>query len=295
MKFSSAGATVELRTEFTGLEKEIQRNLGKHVPLDDATDDVAVDYEVKISEGKPSIERNRDRLLYTGTPNRSLYVQDIISVLSRVFEGIYIRQGKLSMHSSLIGKDEKGILLPGFPNAGKTSLAVNLCNKENFSYGSGDRTVLDKNGNVLAGTQSIQLPAKVLHQEFNVKKYEKSSWEEKLQFEPEELNIKRMTFPENLRAAIFPYLNRADTQVRRIDRPDKTFKLYQQSTYFDSMYLPVLYGMNRPVPDFIGEEGRKKKLNILESATENVGCYKMSGSLEDLTMSVEEQVNGYRL
>ena len=75
-------------------------------------------------------------------PHSRLSIQNLINSVTRIKQ---IQNGYLPIHAACVSNDEHTILIPAFPNVGKTLSCLQLL-KEGYKYISDDTVLVDKNG-----------------------------------------------------------------------------------------------------------------------------------------------------
>ncbi|SRR5258708_6336871 len=91
------------------------------------------------------------------TFNKNITLRDIVSVIDYCLDYIRQKEGIYNLHGSAVAKNEKGILIiGGVSGLGKTTLALNLCTKRRFNFIGDEKILIDKNGFILGGVNTIE-------------------------------------------------------------------------------------------------------------------------------------------
>ena len=204
-----------------------------------------------------------------------------------------------SCHSACVEKNGKAILIIGEAGAGKTSLAVNLCNR-GYSLISNDMTLIgEENGNLYAygGTKFINLRYLSVLQnmpflDYLFKDKNKDSWLSKISVMARDIGIDENYSSVLIDSIIFLRMNNnEELTVSSGDTWRNNFLLYQNTsshirgtaaTFIDKKGHPIGY-----IPSMETEETYKNRMEILKLINENSKYFYVSGCLNDIMLLID--------
>ena len=284
MILESSDVRVKISTDIDTLQNEILKYVHQHIPITNVKDsEVDADYEVELAEGNELLEINKGRIVMRGKLNKSLFPQDIVVLLSGLYESLYTEKDMFSIHSSSVLNDDEGYLLVGPSSVGKTTTALKLCKDYSFKFFSGDRSIIDSKGILRAGTKPLAFRKRSLYEELGMQQYENFGWEDSIKLTAEELGLESSSKETILSKIYFPRKTSGNLFTEDIPYESKIFRLYKMSCYFEEMHLPVLYGLKRAVPQFLSEDLKKKKLSLVEKIVSDYPMESVTGSLNNMS------------
>ena len=209
--------------------------------------------------------------------------------------------GMATCHSACVSKNGQAILLLGDAGAGKTSIALNLCLKNDYSLISNDKTVIGvKNDKLYAfsGTKYLNLRYKSIKENLPELIYLYGeeyieTWAEKIQVQAHEIGINESFKPTEITDIIFLHIDNREEKltVSQGDSRRNNFILYNNiseniracsSSFVDKKGHPVGY-----IPSYDSEDIYKKRVRIIQEINKNPRYKYVSGNLQ----SVLEYIN----
>ena len=172
-------------------------------------------------------------------PRSRSSIQNLIDSITRIKQ---IQNGYLSIHAACVSNDEHTILIPAYPNVGKTLSCLQLL-KEGYRYISDDTVLVDKNGCAYLATFSSAISYKdflkfISSSGIGVLKYYQTLLKAKIY----EINKRIIQQPKISLAEIFPVKTKTkvDTiatveigpkHIEKIDMFDMTTKIMNINNY----------------------------------------------------------------
>ncbi len=290
MILESSDASVRINTDIHSLEKEILKYIHQHIPITNVQDsEMDTDFEVELAEGNELLEINERRIVIRGKLNESLFPQDIVVLLSGLYEMLYTEKNMFSIHSSCVLNKDRGYLLVGPSSVGKTTTALELCKDYSFKFFSGDRTVINSEGLLKAGTKPLAFRKRSLYEELGMEEYKNFGWEDSIKLSAEELGLESSTKKTCLKKIYFPRKTSGNLFTEEIPYESKIFRVYKMSCYFEEMHMPVLYGLQRAVPQFLSEDLKKNKLSLVEKIVSNFPMESVTGNLNEMSKYIGDK------
>ena len=274
------------------LTQKLERLLKQYIPgvkITQTTSGKENHYEIVIKEGSPSFNINNDRAIYT-TPKIS--EEDIMALSSRITEYLWSKKGIYSVHSSAININDKTILMPGRPGAGKTTLMLALVKRfPEAKIISGDRTLID-NKIIVEGTKTLNFIASSLEEEFPyysnlLKEYKKKN---RVTFPAEKSPFTYHFEPTDISAIIYPQKHPGKFIGKEIQGVSNLIRFSNQAYYFLDEFPRLLIGALIPITTPLHDEEKQKTLYEMKRLTDTTPSYFTSGTLTDIVNFVESEI-----
>ena len=231
--------------------------------------------------------------IYISYPFEKLSEQIILYMGYHFLEKQFGEQGLASCHSACVEKDDSATLLIGEAGSGKTSLALNLCQNDNFSLISNDLTLIGLESNTLkafGGTKFINLRRDSVKENMpslNHLFQNEEGWSEKVNVLAKEIGLKETTTKKEIKNIITIHTdNRLDNiTIKKGDTWRNNFLLYQNltshirghaATFIDNLGHPIAY-----IPSFDTEQTYNKRMDIINYINNSPNYYYISGNLKD--------------
>lgn len=212
--------------------------------------------------------------------------------------------GMCSCHSACVAKNGKATLLVGEAGAGKTSLAVNLCNNYGYSMISNDMTLIGKEDDTIyayGGTKFINL--RLLSVQSNMpfllylfENSNKDAWTNKISLMARDIDLKEEYEKMPIENVLFVHVDNRDRfKQSNGDSWRNNFLLYQNTsshirgsaaTFIDKKGYPIGF-----IPPFETKETYDKRKDLLNTINALDNYYYVSGSLEEI-IDMINKLNG---
>lgn len=259
------------------------------------SDDIEYMVEYHDTKDKSNPVEVIDKIMIIRYPKEELTESIILYMGFHFLEKQFGEMGLCSCHSACVSKDGKATLLIGEAGAGKTSLAVNLCN--NYGYGliSNDMTLIGKEDDKIyayGGTKFINL--RLLSVESNMpfllylfEGSNKDSWTNKISLMARDINIEEEYDKLPIENVLFIHVDNRDKYKESNGASwRKNFLIYQNTsshirgtaaTFIDKRGYPIGY-----IPPFETKETYDKRIDLINTINGLENYKYVSGSLEEL-------------
>lgn len=239
-------------------------------------------------------------------PKEELTESIILYMGFHFLEKQFGEMGLCSCHSACVSKDGKATLLVGEAGAGKTSLAVNLCNNYGYSLISNDMTLIGKENDTIyayGGTKFINL--RLLSVKSNMpfllylfENSNKDSWTNKISLMARDIDIKEEYSKLPIKNVLFIHVdNRDKYKESNGDSWRNNFLMYQNTsshirgtaaTFIDKRGYPIGY-----IPSFETKETYEKRIDLINTINGLKNYKYVSGSLEEI-IDLINRLNGIK-
>lgn len=261
----------------------------------DDTEDVLYTIEYHNTEDKSKPIVVTDKKMVVNYPESELTESNILYLGATFLEKQFGEMGLCSCHSACVVKDGEATLLVGEAGAGKTSIAINLCQNYGYSLLSNDMTLIGEDeGQVYAcsGTRFINL--RLLSVKSNMpfllylfKNDNKDLWTNKVSVMANSIGIQEETSITPIKNVLFVHIDARDKfKVANGDSWRNNFLLYQNvsahirgtaSTFVDKKGYPIGY-----IPSFETEDTYNKRIKLINAINANPNYYYVSGKLDEV-------------
>lgn len=224
---------------------------------------------------------------------------DIVYVSLAMFSKILARKEKYLLHSSsLVHPSNKGFVLVGDANAGKTSLAYELMSKHGCKLISNDHSIIGiENGvpMILGGTKEIQMRLGAielyfpkLYEKINMKSDDK--WNTKLvvnDFVDSGLILDDEN-DKSLLTNVFSINTTSDGEpfIRQKDKIDEFLFLYESMAKIVKGTYNYITGFDYPMPSMEDEQTLNQLSSLCKSIVETSDVYEAKGSISGLAKTL---------
>lgn len=292
MIIRSKNISVYLDSPLKSLKFKLSELLPRYIPVNlPKQHNEKYDYVVHIRSGCSSLTIGELELSYSGIPGKSLYPLDVVALLSSLFEALFLSKGLASVHSTAVAKGSSCLLIVGKSGVGKTSLGINLIKEFGFSYFKNERVIINDSSQVVTGIRKIELSPSNISQVKDSLSKSKHIQDGEVLVEPEEISIDEFaSSPLRLDYIVFPFLKAGDLSVDNKSSLYNLFQLYKNSFYFDKMYKPVLYGLEREVPSFSSLHDPSDRLRICKKAMDSCKTIHISGNLKSVSKYISNLI-----
>ncbi len=211
----------------------------------------------------------------------------------------FIRQlnYKLTVHAASVTLDNNGIIIFGKEGAGKSTLAIELCRRENAKLIGNDLTIfgLDKNDvlNVFCGTKIFFLRKESVSRNLPdlLKFYPPSDldqWRQKIYLKPSELQVEIATKPSPIKIALIVHIDESQNRLFvKDDSNDFTTKLILNENFTRYIRTTCIPGLDENgnflyyMPSFDTTELYENRNKILNNLLTRNFLY-ISGRIKDI-------------
>ena len=220
---------------------------------------------------------------------------DITYISLSMFSKILAREDKYLLHSSsLLHTTNKGFVLVGDANAGKTSLAYELMSKHNCKLIANDHSIIgieDGTPMILGGTKEIQMRLGALelyfphlYNKISIKSDDK--WNKKLvvnDFIDSKLIIDKFS-DKALLADVFSIntTNFGKSFIREKDKIDEFLFLYESMSKIIKGTYNYITGFDYPMPSMEDEMILMRLSNLCKQISTKCNVFEAKGSVNDL-------------
>ena len=232
-------------------------------------------------------------------PNNELRIPDLIYIALVMFSKKLSEQKKFLIHSSsLLCPSNKGIVLVGEANAGKTSLAYELMSKYNYKLISNDHSIIaieKEKPMILGGTKEIQMRLGAielyfpeLYKELDIETEDK--WNKKI-IVNNYINqdwIMDVNHDEVPLLDVFS-INTSETGnpfLRKKNDIDEFLFLYESMSRIMKGTYNYITGFNYPMPSIENENNLNDLGNLCQNLIQNCNVYEAKGSVKDVAKAL---------
>lgn len=236
-----------------------------------------------------------DKKMIINYPKNELTESNILYLGVSFLEKQFGEMSVCSCHSACVVKEGEGTLLIGEAGAGKTSLAVNLCQKYGYSLLSNDMTLIGENdGNIYAcgGTKFLNL--RLLSVQSNMPSLlylfqndNQDLWTNKVSVMASSIGIKEEYSIVPIKNILFIHIDARDKfKIANGDSWRNNFLLYQNvsshirgtaSTFVDKKGYPIGY-----IPSFETEDTYNRRMKLINVINANPNYHYVSGPLNEV-------------
>lgn len=259
------------------------------------SDDVLYTVEYHDSEdiSKPIVVT--DNKMIITYPGSELTESNLLYLGFNFLEKQFGEIGMCSCHSACIEKNGEATLLIGEAGAGKTSIAINLCQNYGYSLISNDMTLIGSDGHDLyacGGTKFINLRLLSVKKNMPSLLYlfqndNKDQWTNKVSVMASNIGIKEEHYVTPVKNVLFVHIDERDKfKVANGDSWRNNFLLYQNvsshirgtaATFVDKKGYPIGY-----IPSFETEETYEKRRQLINVINTNPNYHYVTGSLKEV-------------
>lgn len=259
------------------------------------SDDVkyTIEYHDNKDMNKPIVVT--DKKMIINYPGSELTESNLLYLGFSFLEKQFGEMGVCSCHSACVVKNGEATLLIGEAGAGKTSLAINLCQQYGYSLLSNDMTLIgEDDGCVYAcgGTKFINL--RLLSVKSNMPSLlylfqndNKDLWTNKVSVMASSIGIEEEYAITPIKNILFVHIDARDKfKVANGDSWRNNFLLYQNvsahirgtaSTFVNKKGYPIGY-----IPSFETEDTYNRRMNLINSINVNPNYHYVSGALDEV-------------
>jgi len=260
---------------------------------DDETVPYVVEYYDSNDLSNPIVVK--DNKMIINYPQNELTESNLLYLGFNFLEKQFGEKGMCSCHSACIEKDGEAILLIGEAGAGKTSIAVNLCQKSGYNLISNDMTLIGSDGENLyacGGTKFINLRLLSVKNNMPSLLYlfgndNEDQWTNKVSIMARNIGINEQYDITLIRTVLFVHVDDRDKfKVSNGDSWRNNFLLYQNvsshirgtaATFVDKRGYPLGY-----IPSFETAETYEQRRKLINVINNNPNYRYVSGALDDV-------------
>lgn len=260
---------------------------------DDETVPYVVEYYDSNDLSNPIVVK--DNKMIINYPQNELTESNLLYLGFNFLEKQFGEKGMCSCHSACIEKDGEAILLIGEAGAGKTSIAVNLCQKSGYNLISNDMTLIGSDGENLyacGGTKFINLRLLSVKNNMPSLLYlfgndNEDQWTNKVSIMARNIGINEQYDITLIRTVLFVHVDDRDKfKVSNGDSWRNNFLLYQNvsshirgtaATFVDKRGYPLGY-----IPSFETVETYEQRRKLINVINNNPNYRYVSGALDDV-------------
>lgn len=316
-RFHIHGLNIKLTTPHRRVAERYSRSF-PHFETDELQDDgPTLEYHVgdfDPPDGLESVAPDRygrhRTLLWHPFPKAKLLVRDLTQdtcvvkqsrlhqlLFSEVFQPVlrmlWALQGKTYQHCASVSKGEKGVLLPGFGNIGKTTLTYKLF-KRGFDYMGDDETVFAPSGDIFAFPNEIGLYHTTITQN-GIQLSRRKMWESRAKYlvsklpqkwiytsvkvhpwEIQNPDVNPSVVTESTAEHLF-LLERGDDQLQPVDVDEVIRKTTSSTLYKEHEAVRgLLYAYASVDPAFDPVDLHQGEKEVLRLALADVSCHRLT-------------------
>ena len=211
----------------------------------------------------------------------------------------------LTAHSACVDFDGNGVLILGKEGSGKTTTAINLCQKYGASLVANDLSIIsyaDKNNTmVLEGTkyfflrkESIKRNLPKLLEKFGENKID--SWLNKVKVMPEDISI-RTKSQTNIKRVFIVHIDNSQETMYVSDGATLVNKLYLNENFHRyirnacTTFLDADYNMSGYVPSFDSEQFYIERVELINHIFKDLKFEYVSGNIKDVSKYINEEMS----
>ncbi len=268
------------------------------------------------------IRENNDALptlYYVDDPSESVYYQDgdifvnypcnkmtpsnILYIGYQLLEREFGKRGLCTCHSSCVAKDGVATLFIGEAGAGKTSVAINLCINDGYSFVSNDCSLIgleDDKLKVFGGTKFIRLRYDSVEQNMpyltRLFQSDSEGWTNKILLMARDIGMEEQYDPVEIKNVVFLHVdNRKDSlSISPGDNWRNNFLLYQNlSSHIRGHAATAVNHLGHPIgfiPSFDDQDTYEKRMRVIQTINGLDNYYSISGNLCD-TINFVNSIN----
>lgn len=235
-------------------------------------------------------------------PLEKFLIDDLIYIVFLLFVKILQEESIFLVHSSCVSRKDKGILLIGPSESGKSTVSLHLCLKEGYSLVSTDMTILKVQNDklvVIGGTKGCSLFPGIIKKEFSSEKKklfnisDHNLWSSKIPINESRLRELDIQFEKKTKLKHIFFLRVQDTEFFAKPIEDVAAKI--KTLGFLSEWIRgannMLIGLNSLIPSFDSTKSEAKRLNALSVITANTRQYSLYGNLDKITDFIKKECN----
>lgn len=299
-------ATLTIYTESEEMKNKILTNnsqLFRTIPITKITGNLINKSNIDYTDAIIIIDGDKNEMYYDKKYNVSMLktnkdkirFPDLVYICLAMFSNILSRNKKYLLHSSSLAySPEKGFVLSGDANAGKTSLAYEMMSKYDCKLISNDHSVIGiENGKpmILGGTKEIQMRLGAielyfpeLYKKINMNVPDK--WSKKLvvnDYIDDELILSQSEDKIPLTDIYsISTTSSGSTFVREKDKIDQFLYLYENMSKILKGSYNYITGFDFPMPSMENEKNLKELSELCKKIVEECNVCEARGSLDGI-------------
>ncbi|MDP2762931.1 MAG: hypothetical protein Q8O27_00210 [Enterobacteriaceae bacterium] len=205
----------------------------------------------------------------------------IVHLLYKFFSRAYLKNGVISLHSSVAEKNDNLYLLVGFSGVGKTSILIKLLEDYNFKMVSGNKILLKVNDNKMSvvgvtSVLSIRNESPTVLNKVIPKKSENFCNRRVFQL-PKKYFSQQRDYRKIY--IIYSKINNGVAEFYEIDKNDILPILYPMSLDLVNREV-IMFDGNLLIPDNISLQIKRRIFKLLKNIKKNSLVYHASGGLD---------------
>lgn len=258
-------------------------------------EDFLVEY---IDKEEKSLEYDfpNRRIKLSGKFGGDIHRHDLSFLLFPLFTRLHEEKGRYSFHSGAVSHGGRGALFIAGGCEGKSTLVTEL-GLEGMRYISGERTLVEKGKDIIAGTELISNRLGCVRDYFPdieiEDNYGKSTnpYEIKVVSRPEKLGIERAKLPVELKRIYFLSLHKNfDFSVYQSSKVKYLNKLLENLSPRIRATRSMVMDFEEPVISFDDRSLAKKRLNTVKEIIDNLEIKSIRGNLSKVSKYVERDL-----
>lgn len=228
----------------------------------------------------PHFEFSPSESVLSGKLGTAINIKDIITVVDHCLE--FVRQSKsiFCVHGSAIASEHKqGIIFFGSVSGlGKTTLALDMCLKKNFSFIGDEKILLDSSRQIIGGAKRLSFNKSALQDSVGSDLDNKSLTDlsQKIRIEQEHIQAKLFILP-----MLFPSSH--SLEIDEWDHQKANFHAYEELTRKIRGTSRRIQNFTFPLPSIDSEELAIKRSEFAQSLSENCQFIYLKGGQNEIT------------
>ncbi|MBN1377268.1 hypothetical protein JW949_02950 [Candidatus Woesearchaeota archaeon] len=200
-------------------------------------------------------------------------LKDILFIADYFLERARQENKLYSIHSSSVEKDSKAVLLFGWKDTGKTSVALNLARNYSFNFLSEGRTVIDKDFIICGCIHYLEEDNEFLKKEYD--------------FSEDCLYVSKLcTLSSNNKSRlvllVYPQITQGPLEVRQWDENKSRYHMYELFSYIIRGVAKNINNYSCPLPSIDTIELAKKRSDFIKNLVDKNKIYQLRGKIEDI-------------
>ncbi|MFA6446442.1 MAG: hypothetical protein WCW14_04320 [Candidatus Paceibacterota bacterium] len=234
---------------------------------------------LKTNADQPHFDFSHTESVLSGKLGTSVNIKDIVTVIDHCLE--YVRQSKsiYCIHGSAVSSTKNcGVVFFGpVSGLGKTTLALNLCLKRDFSFIGDEKILLDRDRYIIGGAKRIAFNKSVLHNSVGTDLDDRSLDElsQKIRITTERVQIKLLVLP-----MLFP--SSTDLEVDEWDQSKANFHIYEELTRKIRGTSRRIQNFSYPLPSLDSEKQAVERSEYAHLFSENCQTIYLKGGQNNI-------------